>query len=339
METSLPRFCIIVPCYNEEDSIPALVEKLTPALDAAADGDWQVLLVDDGSSDGTARMIWELNTRDRRFQGLRLSRNFGHQPAVTAGLQHASGQCIGVIDCDLQDPVEILVQLYEKVSSGEWDVCSGVRGHREEAPWWLRCAYRLFYRFMAWMAEHDYTLDSGDFCVFNRRVHRSLLALRETLWVPRGLRSWVGFRQTTLTYRRPPRVHGQSKYNVSRLMKLAVSNITSFSTAPLRLATWIGLRMGLLTLLAGLVFLINRLFPNLFPFGYRIEEGRGTATIVLYGSFIASMLFFCLGIMGEYIAVIVKEVKRRPSSIVMERTPGLPGSGDGISTGQLASGS
>ena len=323
MVRCLPKLTIIIPCYKEEESIPVLVEKLIPPLEAATEGAWRVLFVDDGSTDSTPQLIWDLNKKDPRFQAIRFTRNFGHQPAVATGIRHAEGECIAVIDCDLQDPVEVLIAMYQKVATGDFDVCSGIRGKREDTPWWLRVSYKAFYRLMRSMAEHNYTLDSGDFSVFNRKAHLALLSLPETLWVPRGLRSWIGLRQTSITYLRPPRLLGHSKYNISRLVQLAVSNITSFSTAPLRLATWIGLRMGVVTLLAGGFFLVNRLFPNLFPFGYSIREGTGTATVVLYGSLIASMIFFCLGIMGEYLAVVVKEVKRRPIALVMEKTPEL----------------
>lgn len=327
---TVPKLTIIIPCYKEEESIPALIENLIPPLEEATGGSWRVLFVDDGSTDRTPQLIWDLNRKDERFQAIRFTRNFGHQPAVAMGIRYAEGECIAVIDCDLQDPVDVLLEMYQKVASGECDVCSGIRGKREDTPWWLRFAYKAFYRLMRSMAEHNYTLDSGDFSVFNRKAHQALLSLPETLWVPRGLRSWIGLRQNSVTYLRPPRLLGHSKYNLSRLVQLAVSNITSFSTAPLRLATWIGLRMGVLTLLAGAFFLINRLFPELLPFGYRISEGTGIATVVLYGSLIASMIFFCLGIMGEYMAVVVKEVKRRPIALVMETTseltpkPGLP---------------
>jgi dolichol-phosphate mannosyltransferase len=276
--------------------------------------------VDDGSRDGTARMIWELHGRDARFQGLRLSRNFGHQPAVWTGLQHARGECIGVIDCDLQDPPEVLVRLYQKVAHEGSDICAGVRGRRDESPWWLRAAYKLFYRLMNWMAEHDYTLDSGDFSVMNRRAHQALLRLGESAPVHRGLRSWIGFRQTTVTYERPPRARGGSKYNVRRLAALAMNNLVSFSTAPLRVATWVGMAMTCITLMAALLFTINRFVPAFQPFGYDISANAGTATIVLYLSVIASALFFCLGIIGEYLAVIIKEVKKRPVGVVAERT-------------------
>jgi dolichol-phosphate mannosyltransferase len=320
---SLPALCVVIPCYNEEEAIPVLVERLTPVLEAETNGSWTILFVDDGSRDDTARLIWDLHERDARYLGLRLSRNFGHQPAVWTGIQYACGRCIGVIDCDLQDPPEVLVQLYRKVSAEGFDVCSGVRGKREEAPWWLAFAYKSFYRLMNGLAEHDYTLDSGDFSVFSHRVHRALCSLGESAAVHRGLRSWVGFKQTTVAYQRPPRVRGQSKYNLVRLFWLAVSNMVNFSTAPLRLATVVGLGMGVLTLLAAALFTINRFLPSFQPFGYDINANAGTATVVLYLSFISSALFFCLGILGEYLAVVIREVKHRPTAVVAEMTTSL----------------
>ncbi len=320
MTEPIPKFCVIIPCYNEEESIPVLVERLVPAMEAATTGSWRILFVDDGSRDGTARLIWDLHSKDKRFQGLRLSRNFGHQPAVWTGLQHARGECIGVIDCDLQDPPEVLVQLYQKVANEGFDICAGARGKREESPWWLRAAYKIFYRLMNWMAEHDYTLDSGDFSVMNLRAHQALLRLGESAPVHRGLRSWIGFKQTTITYQRPRRARGTSKYNVRRLAALAINNLVNFSTAPLRIATWVGMIMTSITLLAALLFTVNRLVPAFQPLGYDINANAGTATIVLYLSLIASALFFCLGIIGEYLAVIIKEVKKRPVAVVAEST-------------------
>lgn len=320
MPEVLPKLCVVIPCYNEEESIPVLVERLTPVLEAGTGGLWSILFVDDGSRDATARLMWELNAKDSRYQGVRLSRNFGHQPAVWTGIQHARGECIGVIDCDLQDPPEVLMQLYRKVAEEGQDVCSGVRGKREDCPAWLRFAYHTFYRLMKSMAEHDYTLDSGDFCVFNQRVHRALCSLHESAAVHRGLRSWVGFKQTTVKYQRPPRARGQSKYNIVRLFWLAVNNMVNFSTAPLRLASVVGLGMGFTTLMAAALFTVNRFVPSFQPFGYDISANKGTATIVLYLSFIASALFFCLGILGEYLAVVIREVKKRPVAMVAEKT-------------------
>ncbi|MGI8604004.1 MAG: glycosyltransferase family 2 protein [Verrucomicrobiales bacterium] len=207
----MPRLCVMIPCYNEEESIPLLAEQLPQVLDAAMEGSWSVLFIDDGSIDGTSRLVWDLSHADRRFAGIRLSRNFGHQAALAAGLRFARGECIGVIDCDLQDPLEVLVELYQKVTSEGYDVCAGQRGEREDVSWWLQLAYNGFYRLMAAVAEHKFTVDSGDFCVFNRRVHLALLSLPETMQVLRGLRSWVGFRQTVLNYRRPPRSRGHKQ--------------------------------------------------------------------------------------------------------------------------------
>jgi polyisoprenyl-phosphate glycosyltransferase len=320
MTDPLPDLCVVVPCYNEEESIPVLVEKLTPVLEAETGGSWSILFVDDGSRDASARLIWELHAKDARYRGVRLSRNFGHQPAVWTGIRRARGRCVAVIDCDLQDPPEVLVQLFRKVVREGFDVCSGVRGKREDAPWWLCLAYKAFYRLMNLFAEHDYTMDSGDFCVFNQRVHTALCALDECAAVHRGLRSWVGFKQMTVTYQRPPRVGGQSKYNLVRLLWLAVNNMVNFSTAPLRLATVVGLGMGVLTLIAAAVFTLNRFLPSFRPFGYDINAHPGTATMVLYLSFIASALFFCLGILGEYLAVVIREVKRRPVTVIAEVT-------------------
>jgi dolichol-phosphate mannosyltransferase len=316
----LPKLCVVIPCYNEQESIPVLVEKLTPVLERETGGSWEILFVDDGSRDTTAQLIWDLHARDARYRGVRLSRNFGHQPAVWTGLQHARGECIGVIDCDLQDPPEVLMELYRKVANEGFDVVSGVRGKREECPWWLRLAYSTFYRGMKLLAEHDYTLDSGDFCVVNRKAHEALKRLGESAPVHRGLRSWVGFKQTTVRYQRPPRLHGQSKYNLRRLTVLAMNNLVNFSTAPLRLATFVGLLMGVLTLCAAGLFLLNRIFPSFSIFGYYVGQNAGTATLVLYLSFSASAGFFCLGILGEYLAVVIKEVKKRPVAVVAEET-------------------
>jgi len=320
MPNQIIKFCVVVPCYNEEEAIPMLARQLMPALEEATDGLWRVLLVDDGSNDATARCIWEHNAKDSRIQGIRLSRNFGHQAALTAGLREAQGEVIGIIDCDLQDPVAVLMEMYRQVSEEGFDVCAGVRGKREGTPLWLRCAYGGFYRLMNLIAEHPFVIDSGDFSVFNNRVHQTLIALPEAAPVLRGLRTWVGFKQTTVSYQRPPRRHGSSKYNFVKLAALAVRNIVNFSTAPLRLATLVGLVTGLVALIAAVLFTVNRFVPSFRPFGYDINANAGTTTIVLYLSFIGSAILFCLGIMGEYMGVMIKEIKRRPVAVVAERT-------------------
>lgn len=310
---------VIVPCFNEEESLPLLIEQLLPELESATRGSWELVLVDDGSSDGTARSIWALHQRSPRIKGVRLSRNFGHQPAIMAGLHYASGACVAIIDCDLQDPVRIMLAMYDRVRHGGCDVCFGVRAKRE-APLWLRVCYRAYYRLIRVLAEHDWPLDSGDFSVFNARVKAAILAMPEATPVLRGLRAWVGFRQEAFPYDRPSRALGQSKYNIGRLAMLAINSLVSFSVLPLRMATLVGGVMFLITCTSGAFFLINRLNPEFTLFGYFVGVSPGTATLLIYISMIASMLFLCIGILGEYLALIVREVKKRPTSIVAEVT-------------------
>jgi len=223
---------------------------------------------------------------------------------------------------DLQDPPEIMEQLYEKVSKQGFDICLGVRGHRQ-APALLNLAYKLFYRLMKNLSDHQWPVDAGDFSVFNHRLHEALLCLPEHDRMLRGLRSWVGFKADAISYERPARGHGATKYNFWRLLALAISAVVGFTTAPLRLASLIGFGMSVLTLLVGFLFLANRLFPSFSLFGYYVGADPGTTTILLYISLVSSMLFFCLGIIGEYLVVLVREAKRRPLAIVARHTGGL----------------
>ena len=310
-----PDLSIVIPCYNEEESLPHTLEVLVPALEHAAGDAWEVILVDDGSADATFQLIAEAHHDEDRIKGIRLSRNFGHQAAITAGLAFASGAHVGVIDADLQDPVEILMELYLKVAEGDCDVCVGVR-RRRDAPLWLRLAYRLFYAAMSRLSVPPWQRDAGDFCVFNRRVHTVLLALPERSRTLRGLRSWVGFRQAEIEYDRPARKFGRSKYNFAKLVSLALDSFVAFSNVPLRLASLAGIGMSFATLAIAALFLVNRLFPQITIFGFWVGANPGVTTIVLYLSFVASILFFCLGIIGEYVLLLLRESQGRPSAIV-----------------------
>lgn len=309
------RLCVIVPCYNEEEMLPAFFATVTPALQAATDGRWAILCIDDGSHDSTFDIIAEWRRRDPRISGIRLSRNFGHQAALSAGLAYARGQYIGIMDCDLQDPVEVLVGLYHKCTAEELDVCFGIRGNRD-APLLLRGAYSLFYRIINKAADHEWPRDVGDFCVLSARCQQALLALPEQSRMLRGLRSWVGFRQSGITYDRPARLRGTSKYSVVQLVKLAMQGLISFSYIPLRLASFMGMAMGGFSVLFGAMVILNRLFPRITLFGFWIGANPGVATILVFSSFAVSVLFVCLGIVGEYLIVLLQELKRRPAAIV-----------------------
>lgn len=320
------RLSVVVPCFNEEENIGILLGELVPALEAAAQARWEIILVDDGSRDGTGLKIAEANQRDPRIRGVLLSRNFGHQPALNAGLAYASGDYVGIMDADLQDPVEVLIRMFHRCLGQKMDVCYGVRAKRE-ASLFLRASYRLFYKLMHLMAEHPWPLDAGDFCVMSRRVNQTLLQLPEGIRTLRGLRAWVGFHQGPEPYYRPKREAGKSKYNFLRLLSLAVSSMVDFSSLPLRLASATGMFMGILTLVAGGLFLVNRLFPSFTLLNYWIGINPGITTIILYISVLFSVLFFCLGIIGEYLALLIKEVKRRPTAIV-GRVIGRPECGE-----------
>ena len=314
-ELTVPRLCVIVPCYNEEDMLPSFLATVTPALEQATDGEWTIVCVDDGSRDATFETIETWHRSDHRIRGVRLSRNFGHQAALSVGLACAHGEYIGVMDCDMQDPIEVLIELYRACVRDDLDVCYGIRSKRE-APLLLRAAYSIFYRIINKTASHEWPRDVGDFCVMSARCQRTLLALPEQSRMLRGLRSWVGFRQSGIRYDRPARLHGTSKYNISRLTALALQGLISFSHVPLRLATVMGVGMGLLSLAFGFLILINRLFPTFTLFGYWVGTSPGIATLVVFLSFTLSVLFICLGIVGEYLIVLLQEAKRRPAAII-----------------------
>ena len=307
--------CLVVPCYNEEEMLPFFLQSVVPELEAATKGSWRVICVDDGSKDDTFAIIAREHLADPRISGARLSRNFGHQAAVSVGLAFAAGDYVGVIDCDLQDPIQVLIQLYHKALQEELDVCYGVRGRRD-APLLLRLGYSLYYRLIERFADHHWPRDAGDFCVMSARCHRVLLSLPEHSRMMRGLRSWIGFKQAGLTYDRPARKHGTSKYNLRKLVALALQGFIAFSNVPLRLASFMGLIMGVFSMVFGLFVLANRLFRNFTVLGYWVGANPGTATLLCFLSLVFSILFISVGIMGEYLVVLLQEVKRRPTAVV-----------------------
>jgi glycosyltransferase involved in cell wall biosynthesis len=305
----------MVPCFNEEEMLPVFFAKVIPELDQATGGRWTILCVDDGSHDATFRIISQWRQRDPRVSGVRLSRNFGHQAALSVGLAYARGEYIGIMDCDLQDPVEVLVELYRACVADNLDVCLGIRQKRD-APFFLRAAYSAFYSLIQRAADHDWPRDAGDFSVISERCQRVLLALPEQSRMLRGLRSWIGFRQSGIRYNRPARLHGTTKYNLRKLTALAMQGLISFSTVPLRLASIIGIGMGFFSVLFGTLILINRLFPRFSLLGYWVGANAGTATVLVFLAFALSVLFVCLGILGEYLIVLLQEIKKRPAAIV-----------------------
>ncbi|MCS7304623.1 MAG: glycosyltransferase family 2 protein [Thermoguttaceae bacterium] len=305
---------LVIPCYNEEAVLDTLVERVRAAA-AGWPCRWEVLLVDDGSSDGTWAKIQQLHQQDQRWQGIRLSRNFGHQLALWTGLRYAQGDIVAVLDADLQDPPELVSQFLQEWQAG-WDVVYAVRARRQEG-FFKRIAYKCFYRLLAYLAEIPIPLDSGDFCLMDRCVVQAMLQTQEQEPFVRGIRAWVGFRQKGVPYERPARAAGEPKYTLSKLVRLGLSGILSFSIRPLRVATWFGLLVSVFSFLVGIFTLIQRIWAEQFA---RIGLGPvpGFATIVCGIFFLGGVQLVCLGILGEYIGRIYENVKGRPHTIVAE---------------------
>lgn len=305
----------MVPCFNEAKVLPLLVSSLKGNLEKTEQS-WEVLLVDDGSTDETLSMLCEVTKTDPRFKALSFSRNFGHQSAVFAGMEAARGLAVGVIDADLQDPPEILLKCWQAVKQGA-DVAYAVRRKRKE-PLWKRTSYKLFYRILRALSDVPIPVDSGDFCVMSRRVVDTVISLPERNIFMRGLRAWVGFKQVPIEYERPARAAGEPKYSLSRLIRLATDGLFSFSVAPLRLATYAGLVTVALSLIYGVFTIVWRI-GGFRMMGHRPQELPGWTTLITGILFLHGIELLILGVIGEYIGRIYAEAKQRPRYIVQQR--------------------
>lgn len=309
-----PLISVVIPCLNEEEVLEDLYQRLSEAAE-----NWQevleVVLVDDGSTDATWEKMEEIHQRDDRWRIVRFSRNFGHQTAVSAGLQYATGDAVIVMDADLQDPPEELHRFISKWYEG-YEVVYAIRKQRKENLF-KRVAYKSFYRLLSKFSSHDIPLDSGDFCLMDRTVVDLISQMPEKNRFVRGLRAWAGFRQIGVEYERQERSEGEPKYTFSKLMKLAIDGIFSFSTVPLRFATFLGLLVSAATFLGIGFTLAQRIFPNWFA-QFGLNPVPGYATIVISVLFIGGVQLVCIGLVGEYIGRIYDETKRRPAWIIRE---------------------
>ena len=302
-----------MPAYNEEVVLPQFYERLSSALSSLPCGA-ELLFVDDGSQDGTAKILERLASADSRVRALRLTRNFGHQAALCAGLDHCTGDAAVLIDADLQDPPELIGAFYGKWQEG-YDVVFGQRRRLEEGLI-KRTVYHTFYRLLHLLADIDIPLDSGDFSLVDRRIIDGLRALPERTRFLRGLRSWIGLRQTGIEYTRSARRSGESKYSLAMLLKLAFDGLVSFSTAPLKLA----LVMGMLVSLGGFALILVLVYLRLSQ-SFDLPGWTSLMVIVL---FLGGIQLITIGIVGEYVARIYEEVKARPLYLVAHRI-GFPG--------------
>lgn len=302
---SSPGICLVFPCYNEEEVLPDLL-RILRTLDLGIPT--RFLFIDDGSTDGTLQLLQAACQSDHQMACLSFSRNFGHQVAVSAGLKHARGDLVAVLDADLQDPPELLNQFIAKWRDG-YDVVYGIRTNRKE-PWFLRVCYSSFYRLLGKTANIRIPQDAGDFALMDRKVVDVINSLPEHNRFVRGLRGWVGFKQTGVKYARPARHAGKPSYNMKRLTRLALDGLLSFSSAPLRLSAWLGAGAAFL----GFCYLVYAL--SVFLSGKDLPEGW-TSTVVLI-LFLGGVQLMVLGILGEYLGRIFDEVKGRPHYVMSE---------------------
>jgi|688.fasta_scaffold14228_1 dolichol-phosphate mannosyltransferase len=305
--TARPRISFVIPLFNEQENLPELHRRLRAALDPL-DIEPEIILVNDGSSDATPTMIHMLSQADPRVVGVMLSRNFGHQAAVSAGIAECTGDAVIVMDGDLQDPPEVLEQFIARWRDGA-EVVYAVRTKRKEGLL-KRTAYGAFYRLLRKLSDIDIPLDSGDFGLMDRKVVNALMALPERQRFVRGLRCFVGFRQEGLVYERAGREAGAPKYTFKALVRLAMDGLISFSSAPLNLITYLGLgscvfALGLIAWVMGRAII-----------GQRPPEGWASTMVVVL--FFGSVQLLSLGIIGEYLRRIFLEVKGRPTYIVRD---------------------
>lgn len=304
----------VIPCYNEEESLPELYARVMPVLRSAAVDGFELVLVNDGSRDRTWSLMEDLSSRDHAVVAVNLARNHGHQLALTAGLRVCRGDLILVLDADLQDPPELLPDMIAMLDREGADVVYGRRRARSGETFFKKASAAAFYRFLGWLAEVDIPPDTGDFRLMTRRVLDVLNAMPEQHRFIRGMISWIGFRQVPFFYDRAPRFAGETKYPLSKMIRFAVDAITGFSISPLRLASVLGAFTGALAVLLFFYTLVAWLADDTVRGWSSIM-----ATILLFGS--AQMVV--LGIMGEYLGRLYLQSKNRPLYIIAEVKRGV----------------
>lgn len=303
-----PAFSIVAPVYNEEVLVGEFCQRVIAAIEPLGEP-FEIVLVNDGSRDGSPEIIRRLHEHDPRIRIVSFSKNFGHQIAITAGMDYAQGQVVVVIDSDLQDPPEVIPRMIEEWRRG-FQVVYGVRGEREGETAFKLATASLFYRLIRKITSVDIPLDAGDFRLMDRKVVEALKQMREQKRFMRGLSVWVGFKQTGITYKRDARKAGETKYPIKKMIRFALDGITAFSYLPLQLATYMGFLIAGLSVIGMIVAIILRLS--------NVHALEGQATTLVTVLFLGGIQLIFLGVIGEYLGRIYDEVKRRPLYIVAE---------------------
>jgi polyisoprenyl-phosphate glycosyltransferase len=303
-----PVFTIIAPVYNETESLDELYRQICEVLESTGDA-WELVLVDDGSKDGSTDKIREMAAVDERVRPVIFARNFGHQIAVTAGMDYSRGQAVVIVDADLQDPPEVILELIEKWREG-YQVVYAVRAEREGETWFKKTTASLFYRLIFRITDVKIPLDTGDFRLLDRQVVDVMGQMGERHRFLRGMSAWAGFKQIGVPYKRAARFAGVTKYPLRKMFALAINAITGFSYVPLQLATYLGFTSAAISILAIIAVVIMRLSGS--------QAFYGQATTLSAVLFLGGVQLISLGILGEYIGRIYDEVKGRPLYIVSE---------------------
>jgi polyisoprenyl-phosphate glycosyltransferase len=299
---------IVLPVYNEQENIRSVYERLTAEMDRIGDP-YELIFVDDGSSDGSLKMLKELCQLNASVRAISLSRNFGHQIAISAGLEHASGQAVIVMDADLQHPPELVPELIARWKSG-FDVVYTVRAGTEHAGLFKRFSAAAFYRILNRICDIKLTPNTPDFRLLDRRVVDTLLRMPERARFLRGLVSWVGFKQTAIEFVASPRLHGTTKFPLSKMIRFSLDGVTAFSSVPLRLSSY----MGLIAALAGVPYGVWAVYARLFT----DDAVHGWASVIVAVLFLGGVQLIAIGILGEYLGRIYEEVKGRPLYVARE---------------------
>lgn len=301
------KYSVILPVLNEQENLNVLNKRVTKVLNSLKN-DYEIIYVNDGSYDKTKEILIELNKKNNKIKIINFSRNFGHQIAVSAGLNFSSGDKVAILDADLQDPPEILPNFFAKLNEG-YDVVYAIRKKRKENIF-KKIAYFIFYRILHSMAVINIPLDSGDFCVLSQRMVKTINSFPERNRFIRGLRSWAGFRQIGMEYERDKRLAGTSKYGLKKLFKLAFDGIFSFSFVPLQIMFVI----GSISLFLSILGIFWAIYMKFFTTAYARVPGFATTTILIM--FVGGLQLFSIGVMGEYLRRVYDEVKQRPQYII-----------------------
>ena len=308
-----PVYSIVVPVYNEEECLSLLYPRIKEVMDQTGET-WELVMVDDGSKDRSAEIMRSLAETDPRIRCVFFARNFGHQIAVSAGMEYALGDAVVVIDADLQDPPEVILELIAKWKEG-FEVVYAVRKERDGETWFKKTTARLFYRLIYKITDVEIPLDTGDFRLLDRKVVDIMNKMPEKHRFLRGMSSWVGFNQTGVEYHRKARAAGTTKYPLKKMLKLALNAITGFSYVPLQLATYMGFTVAGISIIAIPVVVILRLTGG--------KELSGQATTLISTCFLGGVQLITLGIIGEYLGRIYDQVKGRPLYVTREVTKSL----------------